>query len=338
MTFGAPWMLAGIPVVLLLHTVASAVLLRRKHRLARMFPAAHRDQIRQAPAPDLLVLRILLAAAGLSLCAFALARPQWGYTWRDAQREGLDLVVAIDTSNSMRADDFSPTRLQRAKWGVEDLVKTLKGDRVGLVAFAGEGVLQCPMTLDYGAFLMHLQDLFPGIVPRGGTDLEAALRTALDHLEENTEADQVVLLITDGENHTGNLDAVIGDLRKRGIRVFAIGVGTPEGSLIPLSSQSGDFLKNRREEVVKSSLDEAVLKRISSETGGLYVRATPQDFGATAVVEEGLAPLKRAQLENQRIQEMEERYQIFLGAGLFLLLLERFARVPAMLWKRRGTA
>ncbi len=335
MSFGAPSLLLLLPLVLAIHLFASLVLLHKKQKLARMFSSSHRDRIRQQPVPELNLLRMMLSTLGIGLVTFALSRPQWGYTWRDANREGLDLVVAIDTSNSMRANDFTPTRLQRAKWGVEDLVQELKGDRIGLVAFAGEGVMQCPMTLDYGAFLMHLQDLFPGIVPRGGTNLESALTTALENLEEATEADQVVLLITDGENHTGDLEGVTDTLKDRGIRVFAIGVGTPEGSLIPLNQAGNDFLKNRMDEVVKSSLDEGTLKSLTSATGGLYVRATPRDFGVEAILREGLAPLKRAQLENQRVQEMEERYQIFLALGLGLLFLEQVVRVPALMWNRR---
>lgn len=335
MTLGAPHFLILVPVVLLFHALAVFGLARRRKRLNRMFPPALQERVRDQRAPELRALRITLAALGLALSTFSLSRPQWGYTWREARREGLELVVAIDTSNSMRANDFAPTRLQRAKWGVEDLVQELQGDRIGLVAFAGEGVMQCPMTLDYGAFLMHLQDLFPGIVPRGGTNLESALRTAMDNLEENTEADQVILLITDGENHTGDLDPVLKELKEQNIRVFAIGVGTPEGSLIPLTDQENAFLKNRRDEVVKSALDESTLQSLTQATGGLYVRATPRDFGVASIVQEGLAPLKRSQLENQRIQEMEERYQLFLGAGLLLLFLEQFARIPALMWNRR---
>jgi Ca-activated chloride channel family protein len=235
----------------------------------------------------------------------------------------------------MRADDFKPSRLQRAKWGVEEMVKTLKGDRIGLVAFAGQGVLQCPFTLDYGAFMMHMQDLFPGIVPIGGTNLEKALETAMSSFEETSDADNVILLITDGENHTGSLDNILSELDKKKIRVFAVGVGTPEGSLIPLDDDTNAYLKNRQEEVVKSTLDEKPLRRLTSSTGGLYIRATPVNFGVDEIINEGLAPLKRAQLDSQQVKEMEDRYQIFLGVGLLLLFLERFARIPLLFRKRR---
>jgi len=335
MTFGAPELLTLLPLAALLLVVDSILRARRRKRLNAMLPPATRARMRRGATPRVDAARTLLVRLALLLIAFALARPQWGYTWRDARREGLDVIVAVDTSNSMRADDFQPSRLQRAKWGVEELVKELKGDRIGLVAFAGEGVFQCPLTLDYGAFLMHLQDLFPGIVPRGGTDLESALTTALEAFEGESESDRVVLLITDGESHEGDLDGVLKRLRDRDVRVFAVGVGTAEGSLIPMDAQGGSFLKNRGEEVVKSTLDEKTLRRVAAETDGLYVRATPRDFGVSEIIKNGLEPLQRAELESARVKEMEERFQLFLGAGLLLLLLEGFARIPGWFRKRR---
>jgi Ca-activated chloride channel family protein len=332
MTFATPLFLYALPSVFLLLLVAALLRHSRAQRLDKLISASARARIQLARVPSLPRLRQLLAGVGLLLIAFALARPQWGFSWRDARREGLDLIIAIDTSNSMRADDFKPSRLQRAKWGVEELVGSLTGDRVGLVAFAGEAQLLCPLTLDHAAFMMHLQDIFPGIVPRGGTDLSAALRKAVDSFGEQREADRVILLITDGESHSGDLEPVLKEIVAADIRVFAIGVGTPDGSLIP--TEDGAFLRNRGQEVVKSSLDETVLRRIASRTGGLYVRADPRDFGATQILEKGLAPLKRAQLESTRVQQREERFQIFLGLGLFFLFLEAFARVPGLLTRR----
>jgi Ca-activated chloride channel homolog len=338
MSFGNPLLLWIFPGLMLLVILDVVLRQARQRRLSQMIPRDLRDKMNPLRRPQLRKLRSLLFYLGLCLCAFSLSRPQWGFSWREAQREGLDLMVLVDTSNSMRADDFKPTRLQRAQWGIEELVGELKGDRVGLIAFAGEGVLQCPLTLDYGAFLMNVQDLFPGIVPTGGTNLSAALTKALESFEEGSEADKVLLLITDGETHQGNMDKVIADLKAKAVRVFAVGVGTPEGSLIPLDENANGFLKNRNQEVVKSNLNEAVLQKLATETDGLYVRAHPQDFGAGALIMEGLQPLKRAQLESERVKEMEERYQLFLGIGLICLLLEALAPLPALWFKRRVEA
>ena len=330
MIFGAPLYGLLIPILLLLMGVDAALRHKRRTALNAWISKDLQTRTRSSRAPEVSTLRTFLWVTGLLLTAFALTRPQWGYTWREASREGLDLVVAIDTSNSMRSDDFSPSRLQRAKWGVEELTSALAGDRIGLVAFAGEAVVQCPLTRDYGAFLMNVEDLYPGIVPRGGTNLARALETSLEAFEETSEADKVILLITDGEQHSGDLDAVLSRMNDQGIRIFAVGVGTPEGSLIPLDDSGGAFLKNRQQEVVKSRLDESTLRRLTTETEGLYVRSDPRDFGVRAIVEEGLKPLQRAQLESQRVKEMEERYQIFLGLGVMCFLLEAFTRLPAL--------
>lgn len=335
MSFGSPlyfWILPGLLLVVLGESLLRH---RRKQRLNAWIAPALQARTRTSRIPEVQGLRWTLRLLGFLLIGFSLTRPQWGYTWREASRQGLDLVVAIDTSNSMRADDFTPSRLQRAKWGVEELLGALSGDRVGLVAFAGEAVVQCPLTRDYGAFLMNIEDLYPGIIPRGGTNLARALDKAADAFEESSEADKVILLITDGEQHDGDLQAVISDLTAQDIRVFAVGVGTEDGSLIPLDASGRDFLKNRQQEVVKSRLDEETLRRLSRETNGLYVRSTPQDFGVQALVEEGLAPLQRAQLESKRVREMEERYQLFLGLGLLCLFLESFTRLPA-LWRAKA--
>jgi len=338
MSFGAPHLLWLLLAVIVLGVFDLALRLKRKRRLDQFIPPALREQMGERRSPGVRRLRTMLLYLGLGLIAFSLSRPQWGFRWRDAKREGLDVMVLVDTSNSMRADDFKPTRLQRAIWGIEDLVEELQGDRIGLIAFAGEGVLLCPLTLDYGAFLMNVQDLFPGIVPLGGTNLQAALTKGIESFDKESEADRVMLLITDGESHQGNLTPVIKKLNDQNIRVFAVGVGTPEGSLIPLDENANAFLKNRKQEVVKSRLNEEALKELAAGTDGLYVRANPRNFGVSEIIQEGLKPLKRAQLESERVKDMEERFQIFLVAGLFCLLLEALAPLPGYFAGRRKKA
>ncbi|MCC5849545.1 MAG: VWA domain-containing protein [Verrucomicrobia bacterium] len=336
MTWAAPMMFFLLPATGVILVIAGILIHYRKLRLQRFFPEQVRRQMSAGTLGNLSLLRQILAALGLILVCLAIARPQWGYTWRDVERYGLEIMVVLDTSNSMRANDITPTRLQRAKWGVEELVRALDGDRIGLVGFAGDAQVLCPLTLDYGAFMMHLDDVFPGIIPRGGTNIEAGLRRAMDSFDdEQGEADRVILLISDGEAHEGDLDAVISELRAKDIRVFAIGIGDPEGALIPLpDEEGGGYLQNRQGDVVMTRLDEATLLRLTRQTNGLYTRATQQEFGVEHLIEQGLAPLKRAQLEETRIRQMEDRYQIFLGLGLFFLFLEGFARLPA-LWTQK---
>jgi Ca-activated chloride channel family protein len=339
MSWAAPMAFLLLPVTALALAVALVLRHYRRRRLGRLFPEAVRAGMTLRQSADLSRLRNVLGVTGLLLCALSLARPQWGYTWREVERRGLEIVFLLDSSNSMRANDISPSRLQRAKWGVEEFVRALDGDRIGLAGFAGEGQILCPLTLDYGAFMMHLDDVFPGIIPRGGTRLEAGLRAALRAFgDEPGEADRVILLISDGESHEGDLDAVIRDLRRENIRVFAIGIGDPEGALIPLPmDQGGPYLRNRQGEVVMSRLDETTLLRVTRQTNGLYVRASQADFGVGLLIEQGLAPLKRAQLDSTRVRQMRDRFQIPLGIGVLLLFLEGFARVPSLL-KKGGKA
>jgi len=337
MTFGHPqalWLLLPLIFMLLLD---AGMRRARRRRLDRFIPPELRDRMQPERGPALYSLRAGLCYLGLLLIGFSLSCPQWGYQWRELNREGLDLMVVVDTSNSMRADDFQPSRLQRAKWGIEEFVSALRGDRTGLVAFAGDAVLLCPLTADTAAFMMVVQDLVPGIAPRGGTNLAVGLQKALDSFEKQEEADRVILLITDGESHEGELAPLLARMEKEEIRVFAVGIGTPEGSLIPLDANANQFLQNRNQEVVKSRLDEETLRLLARRTGGIYVRASPGDFGVRQLLEDGLAPLRRRQLETTRVREMEERFQWFLGAGLLCLLLEGWARIPGGLRKRRST-
>lgn len=335
MSFASPLLLWLFPLLILVAAADLFLRNRRAKRLERFMPQSIRERTGSPDSKAFRRFRSLLFYLGCVLILFSLSRPQWGYSWREAQREGLDLMVAVDTSNSMRADDFRPTRLQRAKWGLEDLVAELDGDRVGLMAFAGVGNVLAPLTLDYAAFLMSVNDLFPGIVPKGGTNLQAALEKAADSFDAESESDKVILLITDGESHQGNLGEILRRLKENRIRVFAVGVGTPEGSLIPLDPNANNFLKNQNDEVVKSNLNEEVLKKLAAETDGLYVRANPRDFGVSEIITEGLQPLKRAELESERVKEMEERFQIFLSAGLLLLFLEALSPLPRHLLQRR---
>lgn len=261
----------------------------------------------------------LLRVLALALAVVALARPQWGFKWEEVRQRGLSIIVALDTSKSMLAQDIKPNRLQQAKWGVRDLVKELRGDRIGLVAFAGDAFLQCPATIDYAAFLMMLDDVYAGIIPVGGTDIFQALEESIDAFDKETAADKVVILISDGEGTTGDPLSLLPRLKQEKIRVFAIGVGTKEGDLIQTSE---GFVKDKAGNVVKSTLNESLLERIALETGGFYVRSAPGDFGLERVYRQGIAELQREDRESRHAKIWQERFPWFLGASLLLLLIE----------------
>ena len=270
-------------------------------------------------------LKNLIRMVAIGLAITALARPQWGFQWEEVRQRGLSIIVALDTSRSMLAQDVKPNRLQQAKWGVRDLVKELRGDRIGLVAFAGDAFLQCPATIDYAAFIMMLDDVYAGIVPLGGTDIFQALETSIEGLEksEDGQADKVIILISDGEDHTGDPLSLLPRLKEQEIRVFAIGVGTKQGELIQTSE---GFVKDTAGHVVKSSLDEELLEKLAFETGGFYVRSAPGDFGLERIYQEGIAELQREERESRMSKTWIERFQWSLAAALLLLLLEAAVR------------
>ncbi len=268
--------------------------------------------------------RLLIWLAAFTLAVTALARPQWGETLEEIPHQGLDIMVVLDVSNSMRAEDFRPSRLERARMGIRDLLPRLKGDRIGLVVFEGVSVMECPLTVDYAGFRMVLDDVFPGMTPQGGTAIEQALRFAAEQFDESITADRVILLISDGEDHEGNPVAAVPLLRERDIRVFSVGVGTPEGDLIPVTDERGQvqYMRDRDGHVVRTRLHENALEQLALRTGGMYVRAVPGDFGLDRIYEDGIRPLQRAELDIVTIKKFQDRYPWFLAAALLLLCVE----------------
>jgi Ca-activated chloride channel family protein len=269
-------------------------------------------------------MRLWLRLAALALLVVALAGPKWGFTWQEVRREGIDLIVALDTSRSMLATDVKPNRLERAKLAVLDLVARLEGDRVGLVPFAGTAFLECPLTLDYAAFERSLRSTQVGIIPRGGTSLARAIETGLQGFEARQGKYEILIMITDGEDNEGGVEEAIGKASEAGVKVFTVGIGTTEGELIPAGEGQAGYVKDRQGQVVKSRLDEETLKQIALETGGAYVRGLGPSLGLDQVFEEHIAKMERRDVSSSLERRYEERFQIPLAAALFLFLLEVF--------------
>ncbi len=313
------WLLALLPLL-----IGTGWMLRRRDKLlSRMAGKGLWPTLLPGHSPKRMRWKNLLRMLALALALLAVARPQWGFKWEEVKQRGLSIIVALDTSKSMLAQDIKPNRLQQAKWGVRDLVKELKGDRIGIVAFAGDAFLQCPATIDYAAFLMMLDDIYAGIIPLGGTDIYQALEESIDGFEKETAADKVVILISDGEGTTGDPLSLLPRLKKEKIRVFCIGVGTKEGELIQTSE---GFVKDKAGNVVKSSLNENTLEQIAAETSGFYVRSAPGDFGLERVYQQGIVQLQREEHESRMAKIWQERFQWFLGAALLLLVVEALVR------------
>jgi len=258
-------------------------------------------------------------ATGVLLAALALMRPQWGSRWEKVQRYGIELVFALDVSKSMLAEDLLPNRLERAKLAIGDLVKKLGGDRVGLIAFAGDAYVACPLTPDYGGFLLALRDVGPDTIGLGGTDIAAAFRKAQEAFALSASRDKILILITDGEDHAGRALAEAEHLHAAlGARIYTVGVGTLEGELVPLRDPSGkvQFLKDGLGQTVKSRLDEKLLEKIALSTKGVYVRSTVTEFGLDFLYHNYFTALEQTKGEERTIEIYTERFPIFILLSL----------------------
>lgn len=322
-----PWLWALLPLAGLL----LLLLARREKKLRTILDdraaALLSPERRRASA----WVKIALWFFACALVVVALGRPRWGIRWQEERQRGLDILVVLDASESMRATDSAPDRLQRAKWGVSDLLRQLSGDRVGLVAFAGSSFLACPLTTDYAAFSMMLDDVNPGSIPRGGTSLAQALETALGSFEQAGETDRAIVLISDGEDHEGGTEKAVAALAQARVRVFVVGVGTSEGGTIPAAGgEPGALLRDRSGNVVRTTLREEALRSIAVATGGIYVRSAAADSGMERVFSQGISRLRRAEKGAKLVKVYEERFPWFLGAAVLLLCVE------AVLGERRG--
>ncbi len=298
---------------------------RRRQRLLQVFAAAElvprilvsvNDRRRRA--------RAVLLVAGTLFLVTAITGPRWGFRWTEVKRRGVDIIIVLDTSRSMLAPDIKPSRMNRARLAAGDLVGQLEGDRIGLVAFAGTAFLQCPLTLDYGAFSVMLEQATTTLLPRGGTAIARAIEEGTAGFERSESKHKALILITDGESHEGDAVQAARDASAKGVTIYAIGVGTPDGELIPAGDGAGDggFLKDADGHVVKSQLDEKLLQRIAMETGGAYVRATPTRFGLAELYEKRIVKMEKKELESELQKRFEERYQIPLVLGLAAVFLE----------------
>ena len=264
---------------------------------------------------------ILLVAAVASLIV-AIARPQRGFDLEEVQQNGLDIVVAVDTSKSMLATDIAPNRLARAKLAALELMQTAKADRLGLVAFAGDAFLSCPLTIDDTAFQQSVQALDVNSIPQGGTALAAAINTTLAAFKEKGNH-RALVLFTDGEdNDEGALEAAQ-NAAKEGLKIFTVGIGSADGTLVTIADANGnsDYIRDEKGQVVKSHLNEQLLQQIASATGGFYLPLRGADTINT-LYERGLAPLPKSEGKEKLVRRYHEQFQWPLAAAMVLLVAE----------------
>jgi Ca-activated chloride channel family protein len=319
MQFAHPiWLFAGL--------VACAALVWQYRRfdqgqriaLAQFVSARLLPKLTSAISASRKLAKRILFILGVAFVFVALARPQAGFEFQEAHRKGLELLFAVDTSKSMLAQDVKPDRLTRAKLAVTDLVAKLNGDGVGLIAFAGSSFLQCPVTLDYDTFRESLDALDVNVIPRGGTDIAAAIHEAEAVFKTRTAADKILILITDGEDLGGEAMSAAQSAAKNGVKIFTVGVGSTTGELVPVPSETGgtDFAKDENGRPVKSRLDETTLKKVAGLTGGIYQPLGAQGEGLTNIYQHGLTGFKRQDLKTREAKVPLEKFHWALLAAL----------------------
>ncbi|MBD3379693.1 MAG: VWA domain-containing protein [Candidatus Omnitrophica bacterium] len=326
MRFAAPFMTAWlwtVPAVIVFFIYAGKA---RRKALKRFASERLLSDIAGSFDPGRRRLRQTMLTFALLFMALSLMRPQWGFRWQEVKRKGLDILVALDTSNSMLAEDVAPNRIERSRLAIKDLVKKLHGDRIGLIVFSGTAFLQCPLTVDYNGFMLSLNDVSVESIPVGGTSIARAIYTAIDSYEGGTQDQKVLIIITDGEDLEGGLEKAVQAAKARNIRIYCVGIGTPEGELIPVTDGSGKtvFLKDEQGNVVKTRLVEDTLKRMALETGGIYVRASGAEFGLDLIYEKGLSQMEKRDFESKMQKQYFDRFQLPLAFALFLILAEVF--------------
>src|SRR5436309_749691 len=343
MTFGAPqwfWGLALVPVLIAMFIRAEHRGLRRLQEFvsARLLP-----QLAGTVNHPRRVLRYGLQLLGLSLALISLAQPRWGYTFEDVKRKGLDLLIAVDTSRSMLSNDVQPNRLERVKLVTQDLINELQGDRVALIAFAGRAFLQAPLTIDYDAVVEAINDLDTKTIPEGGTNISSAIALATQTFGKSAVGNRALIIFTDGEELNGDAVKTAKAAADAGVRIFTVGIGTAQGSLIPITGDDGQtaFVKDSSGQVVKSKLDDKRLREIAEVAGGFYLHLENGPRTMRQLHDEGLAKMQAAEMDVRLSRRRIERYEWPLGAALIALALSilipergrarerRYATMPA---------
>src|SRR2546426_5023235 len=322
MSFGAPewlWGLLLIPILMTFFIRAERLGLRRLQEFvsARLLP-----QLAGTVNRPRRVVRFALQLLGLSFGLLSLAQPRWGYTFEDVKRKGLDLLIAVDTSRSMLSNDIQPDRLERVKLATQDLVNELQGDRVGLIAFAGRAFLQAPLTIDYSAAIDSINDLDTNTIPEGGTNISQAINLAVQTYGKSAVGNRALVIFTDGEELSGDAARAANAAADSGVRIFTIGVGTPEGSLIPISGEDGGtaFVKDSKGQVVKSKLDEKRLREVAEATGGFYLHLENGPRTMQHLFTDGLTKMQAAEIDVRLSRQPIERYEWSLAAAIVALV------------------
>lgn len=281
--------------------------------VTRLMPEASRPRI---------IVKFVFSLLALTLALIMLARPQYGAKLEEVKRQGVEVIIALDVSNSMLAEDIQPNRLTRAKQAISRLVDNLEDDKIGLVVFAGDAYIQLPVTTDYVSAKMFLSTISPDIVAKQGTAIGAAIRLSAKSFTPGENKSKALIIITDGENHEDDPTAAAEEASKAGIVIHTIGIGSDKGVPIPvMTGGRRDYLKDRDGATVITRLDEDMLKKIAMASGGTYTRASNSNMGLDEIFRE-IKGMKKDEIETTMYTEYNDQFQIFSGLALFFLIID----------------
>ena len=316
--FAQAQFLALLLLIPFLFVIQALVLKLRRNRIRKFGDENLVRQLMPSYSRSKVWVRLTFFALGFLFFVIGLSRPQIGAKIKEHETKGAEIMIALDVSNSMLAEDYSPNRLERAKLAITRLVDKLRDDRIGLIVFAGNSFVQLPITTDYVSAKMFLNSISTDSVPIQGTAIGEAINTAIRSFSAQSEKSRAVIVITDGENHEDDPVAAAKQAAEMGIRVFAIGVGSPEGKPIPMD---GELLKDKEGNIVVTRLDEAVLQEVASAGNGAYVRAGNSEFGLNPIIDD-IRKMEDEKYNSIVFEEFDEQFMYFMAIALFFFVLE----------------
>lgn len=319
--FGDPTYLWLLVIVPLLAVIRYFSYRSRKKKLRKFGDPTLLRQLSPEVSKYRPLAKFWLLLGALTLIILMLARPQMGKKISHEKREGIETIIALDISNSMLAQDVVPSRLEKSKMMVENLVEHFNNDKIGLVVFAGDAFVQLPITSDYVSAKMFLEDISPSLIHTQGTDIGQAINMSVHSFTQDEKAGKAIIVITDGEDHEGNAEEMAAEAQKQGINVFILGIGDPKGSPIPVGN--GEYMRDKSGQTVMSALNEDMCKKIAAAGKGTYIHVDNSSIAEERLDKE-LARLQRGEINNVVYSDFDEQFQAVGLIALLLLIIEIF--------------
>ncbi|PLW99844.1 MAG: hypothetical protein C0594_16525 [Marinilabiliales bacterium] len=314
------YLLGLVPLLVLVFVLFQR---RKKKNIEKVGDRNLMDYLMPEHSPGRQIIKFIVLMLALVSVVFTLARPQLGSKLEEVKREGVELIIALDVSNSMMAEDIKPNRLERAKQAISKLIDRLHSDKIGLIVFAGQSYMQLPVTIDYAAAKMFLESVNTDIIPVQGTAIGSAIEMAMNSFSPNNDKNRAIIIITDGENHEDDAIKMAEEAKSKGITVHTIGMGLSKGGPIPVQMNYGqrDYRKDKDGKVIISKLNEVMLQQIAAAGGGIYIRANNAQTGLNVLFDE-INSMEKQEFDANIFADYDYKYQYPLFFALFFLLVE----------------